>query len=151
MTVAEAQSNTADLVALAVRDPLAFVEHRAEHGLPPVFEFDEVGDSIAGFVTDVEVVDGQFGRYQIVSIVRRDGTESRIKALGAVLSSRLAGVSVGDAVAIRRVEDAISKEFGSRYKVFEVSLVNSSPPDPPSVPAGASLAELAEVVDVDEF
>ena len=34
-TQTESITETSDLVALAVRDPLAFVEHRAEKGLPP--------------------------------------------------------------------------------------------------------------------
>jgi hypothetical protein len=108
---------------LQVHDPLSFVEHRAAAGKPPMFKFDSVGDNVAGIATEVESVDGAFGRFDVISIIRRDGSECQVQATGAVLSRRLAAVNVGDVLGIRRIDDGFSPEFQKPYPNFEVTVV----------------------------
>ncbi|HXN61969.1 MAG TPA: hypothetical protein VN886_16105 [Acidimicrobiales bacterium] len=129
---------------LPVNDPLAFVEHRAATGKPPEFHFESVGDHLAGFVTEVEVVNGVYGPFRIVSVITRGEEEFSFRAVGAVLSARLAKVRVGDAIGVRRVEDGFSPEHKSEFKNYEVTIVATERPLPaPSLPP----AEVEQMLD----
>ena len=54
-------------------------------------------------------------------------------------------------MAIRRVQDAVSKEYGGAYRVYEVSRVDGPRFGDLVALPNASLPELAEPFDADEF
>jgi len=128
-----------------VNDPLAFVERRATTGKPPEFHFDSVGDNLAGIISEIEVVNGVYGPFKVISVITRAGEECRFAATGAVLSSRLVNVCVGDALGIRRVADGYSPEHKKAYPAYEVTRVaceNTLAPTPTPV-----RPEIAQILD----
>jgi hypothetical protein len=142
-----------ELARLAVNDPLAFVEHRAAVGKPELFKFDSVGDSLAGMITEIERIEGTYGPYREISVIRRDQTECRFEAFGAVLSSRCERAKVGDAIAVRRGEDGYSPEYKKPYPVFEVTIVSPEQDqrgalDPAPISAARALSRSPEVDEI---
>lgn len=145
--------NSTELARLDVNDPLAFVKARAAKGKPPMFEFGSEGDNVAGYVTEVETVEGIYGPFDVISLLEEDGAECRVQATGAVLSRRLASVNVGDAVGIRRIEDGYSVEHKKSYPLYDVTVAHvgalrgALAPSPTSPKALQMAPEVARIVE----
>jgi hypothetical protein len=152
--MSEGQGNTGP-DRLPVNDPLAFVEHRAATGKPPEYKFDAVGDHLAGIVTEVEEIEGQYGTYKEISIIARDQTEHRFRAFGEVLARKCSKVKKGDVLGVRREEDGYSPEYKTEYRVYEVFIEQPSEdaprgalaPSPTSARALRHSPEIAQVLE----
>lgn len=135
----ESQDSAGD--RLPVNDPLGFVKKRALEGRPALRELKMEGESFYGYVTEVNEVDGLYGRYLDISFIL-DETEWRFEAKGAVLKGKLgatldparvdvekgillAKVRSGDAVSVRREADQYAEKYARDYPYYDVTIVTT--------------------------
>lgn len=113
-----------DIIAAALAAPPAG-EGSGDYEEVEAFRFEEVGDKIAGIVTDLGSWDAGFGTYPIVTVIDNEtGEKAAIHGLGTVLKDKLTPVLTGDLVIVRYDGERKSKK-GNTYKSYTVKVVEA--------------------------
>lgn len=97
------------------------LEDRLESGLPSAWRPDqEDPDVLIGEVVDIEVGTSDYGRYPIIVVRRKDGTEKAVHGFHSVLQNELmkARPQVGEEVGIKYLGDVETKP-GSKFKSYK--------------------------------